>query len=129
MVKNILKYLSLAVFCFFGCLLMFNIIKDGYIPLGSFIGACIIFVVMVFLKKSLTPWRWLSVDGVNGYRITGPNGNKIFMPAIYYIHGYWTSTLHESGSNKALNCFFTESNYKIESSVRYTSCAVRPVKE
>ena len=83
-------------------------------------------------------WRWLSVDGVNGYRITGPNGNKIFMPAIYlfisdeliyYIHGYWTSTLHESGSNKALNCFFTESNYKIESSVRYTSCAVRPVKD
>lgn len=61
MVKNIFKYLSLAVFCFFGCLLMFNIIKDGYIPLGSFIGACIIFVVMVFLKKSLTPWRWLSV--------------------------------------------------------------------
>ena len=83
-------------------------------------------------------WRWLSVDGVNGYRITGPNGNKIFMPATsgspYYgqnIYGnYWTSTLHESDSNSAIRCFFNDnSSYTIAGTVRYTSCAVRPVKE
>ncbi len=26
-------------------------------------------------------WRWTNIDGVNGYQVTGPNGNSIFMPA------------------------------------------------
>lgn len=81
-------------------------------------------------------WRWLSVEGVNGYRITGPNGNKIFMPATsgspFYgenIYGnYWSSTLDESSSDNALICtFYEEHSYGIAGTVRYTSCAVRPV--
>ena len=26
-------------------------------------------------------WTWTSYNGVNGYRITGPNGSNIFLPA------------------------------------------------
>ena len=27
-------------------------------------------------------WNWTEIDGVNGYTVTGPNGNSIFLPAI-----------------------------------------------
>ena len=26
-------------------------------------------------------WEWETIDGVNGFKITGPNGNSIFLPA------------------------------------------------
>ena len=26
-------------------------------------------------------WEWTELNGVNGYRVTGPNGNSIFLPA------------------------------------------------
>ena len=26
-------------------------------------------------------WEWTTIDGMNGYKITGPNGNHIFVPA------------------------------------------------
>ena len=29
-------------------------------------------------------WRWTTLNGVNGYRATGPNGNSIFLPAAGY---------------------------------------------
>ena len=30
-------------------------------------------------------WEWTTVEGVNGFKITGPNGNSIFLPAGGYI--------------------------------------------
>lgn len=59
--KRVLRYAAIAVFTFFGCYLMFHILRDGFIPLASFIGACIVFVDLIFLKKSLSSWRWLCV--------------------------------------------------------------------
>ena len=50
-------------------------------------------------------WEWTSVNGKNGYQVTGPNGNGIFLPvagAVYgtYLPGgeldsgyYWSSSL------------------------------------
>ena len=32
-------------------------------------------------------WEWTQQDGVNGFLITGPNGNSIFLPAGGYISG------------------------------------------
>jgi hypothetical protein len=32
-------------------------------------------------------WRWASRNGVNGYLVTGPNGNHIFLPAAGYRDG------------------------------------------
>ena len=26
-------------------------------------------------------WEWTSMNGINGYKVTGPNGNSIFLPA------------------------------------------------
>lgn len=51
-------------------------------------------------------WEWAQINGVNGYKVTGPNGNSIFLPAAGFKHGvelyysgssgyYWSSTLNE----------------------------------
>jgi len=50
-------------------------------------------------------WEWTTVNGVGGWKITGPNGNSIFLPAAGFrrnteifqsgIGGYyWTATHH-----------------------------------
>ena len=41
---------------------------------------------MTHLKDSCQ-WEWNSINGVNGYIVTGKNGNKIFLPAAGYIDG------------------------------------------
>ena len=49
-------------------------------------------------------WEWTVLNDVNGYRVTGTNGNSIFLPAAGYISGkeveypgvygmYWSSTI------------------------------------
>lgn len=43
-------------------------------------------------------WSWVQIDGVSGYKVTGPNGKSIFMPLAGYYSGsevsefgsYWT---------------------------------------
>jgi hypothetical protein len=40
-------------------------------------------------------WTWTSMNGVNGYKVEGPNGNSIFLPAAGYRFG---SSLNEAGS-------------------------------
>ena len=48
-------------------------------------------------------WTWTTQNGHNGYKVTGPNGNSIFLPAAGYrggtssfdvgsFGGYWSST-------------------------------------
>lgn len=32
-------------------------------------------------------WEWTTLNGVNGYKVTGPNGNSIFLPAAGYRYG------------------------------------------
>ena len=32
-------------------------------------------------------WQWSSINGVNGYIITGTNGNKIFLPSAGFMEG------------------------------------------
>ena len=57
-------------------------------------------------------WSSISLNGVNGYMVTGPNGNSIFLPAAgsryrteVYGRGsygdYWSGTLSESNSLNA----------------------------
>lgn len=49
-------------------------------------------------------WEWKQINGINGYKVTGPSGNTIFLPAAGFKTGtylgsnnsilhYWTSTL------------------------------------
>ena len=86
-------------------------------------------------------WTWTTLNGVNGYRVTGPNGNSIFLPAAGYRHGYgtgvydqgsdgfyWSSSCYGSSSNYACSLFFGSSFYDRD---YYHDCcdglAVRPV--
>lgn len=46
--------------------------------------------------KSNCTWTWTSISGVNGYKVTGPNGNYIFLPAAGCRYG---GELSDAGSN------------------------------
>ena len=57
-------------------------------------------------------WQWTEVNGIKGQKVTGPNGNSIFLPAAGYRDGtevyrrgsygnYWSGTLYEYYSSDA----------------------------
>lgn len=46
--------------------------------------------------KSRCTWTWTTQNGVKGYKVTGPNGNCIFLPAAGYRFG---SNLYDAGSS------------------------------
>ena len=46
------------------------------------------------LRNNCT-WTWTIQNGVNGYKVTGSNGNSIFLPAAGYMN---KGTLHDAGS-------------------------------
>ena len=86
-------------------------------------------------------WTWTTENDVNGYLVTGSNGNSIFLPAAGYRYGtslyhagsfgyYWSSTPYVSRSRYAylLNLdsglYFMDYYY-----CRYNGCTVRPVSE
>lgn len=83
-------------------------------------------------------WLWTSVNGVNGYRVTGPNGNNIFLPAGGFrvdsdIEGrgsegrYWTGTLIENGYSYYL--YFDDEIQECDYSHRSYGRTIRPVKD
>ena len=82
-------------------------------------------------------WEWTSLNGVNGYKVTGPNGNSIFLPAAGYRYGtdvydrgtlgfYWSGSLN-SYSFTACYLDFSDSDYDWSSFDRYYGLSVRPV--
>ena len=85
-------------------------------------------------------WQWTSVNGVNGYRVTGPNGNSIFLPAAGYRYGtdvydrgrdgnYWSSSLDGYGSGNAFYLYFSDGFCGWYGNDRYCGRSVRPVCE
>ena len=85
-------------------------------------------------------WAWTTQNGVNGYKVTGPNGNSIFLPAAGYRYGsslyyageygvYWSSTPYEYGSNFAWYLRFDSSGQYMYDSYRGSGLSVRPVTE
>ena len=91
------------------------------------------------LRNNCT-WLWSTLNGVNGYRVTGPNGNSIFLPAAGSRYGtvvgrqgadgsYWSSSLLSSYSNIAYGLYFDGSGYVRGYSDRYLGLSVRPVSE
>ena len=63
-------------------------------------------------------WKWNTYNGVNGQMVTGPNDNKIFLPAAgyrstgLYLAGKWgyyySSTCNESGTSRVYQLYFSE---------------------
>ena len=85
-------------------------------------------------------WTWTTLNGVNGYKVTGPNGNSIFLPAAGYrygteanyrgIYGYsWSSSLNSIFSDCAYYLFFYSFSHFWGSDGRYRGQSVRPVSE
>ena len=83
-------------------------------------------------------WTWTSVNGVNGYIITGRNDNSIFLPAAGLFiakqpsnlgdYGfYWSSTPDEIDNGSAYYSNFSSGGHYINSSSRYIGKSVRPV--
>ena len=84
-------------------------------------------------------WTWTSLNGVNGYLVTGPNGNTIFLPAagehmnesIINVASngfYWSRTLESDNSDWAYYLGFTKWNVNARnSSNRIYGLSVRPV--
>ena len=47
-------------------------------------------------------WQWITINGVNGYKVIGPNGNSIFLPAAGTFNSehnecgcYWTGSFSD----------------------------------
>ena len=81
---------------------------------------------------------WTTLNGVNGYRVTGPNGNSIFLPAAGHRDGtevysrgsngyYWSSSLGSSYSDYAYYLSFNGGYYFLNYRGRYSGRTVRPV--
>ena len=90
--------------------------------------------------ESKCTWEWTTQNGKNGYKVTGPNGNSIFMPAAGYRYGsslsgvgeygyYWSSTPYESSENLAYRLYFHSSRRGIDWRSRFHGQSVRPVSE
>ena len=91
------------------------------------------------LRNNCT-WEWTSLNGVNGYCVTGPNGNSIFLPAAGCRYGtevrfqgsdggYLSSSLSNYHSYDAYNLHFGRSYYDWFYYYRYSGHSVRPVCE
>ena len=85
-------------------------------------------------------WEWITLNGNNGCKVTGPNGNSIFLPAAGWRQGadegyvgssglYWSSTPYESSTGLACSLYFREDRHFVNSAHRYDGRSVRPVLE
>lgn len=88
--------------------------------------------------KSRCTWTWTPQNGVKGYKVTGPNGNSIFLPAaggrycsgdVVYVGtygNYWSSTPLDSDA--ACYLYFDSSLVCMVFSARCLGNSVRLVK-
>lgn len=50
--------------------------------------------------RNICTWTWTTQNGVNGYKVTGHNGNSIFLPAAGYMYrGAFSCALNNAGSD------------------------------
>ena len=86
-------------------------------------------------------WAWTTQNGVKGRKVTGPNGNSIFLPAAGYrfkasldyagSYGYYWSATTYGGAydNNAYGLYFNSGGYDRSNIYRSYGLAVRPVSE
>ncbi|MCD8303827.1 MAG: hypothetical protein LUC86_03230 [Prevotellaceae bacterium] len=84
--------------------------------------------------------EWTAMGGVNGYKVTGPNGKSIFLPAsgcyksntLGFAGGcavYWTSTPYEKGTQNAYGLIIVSDGFERSDVPRYCGVSVRPVSD
>ena len=85
-------------------------------------------------------WTWTTQNGVNGYKVTGPSGANIFLPAaggrngssLYGAGNYglcWSSTPDDHDVNDAYLLYFYSSSHSMNNGLRNYGQSVRPVLE
>lgn len=96
-------------------------------------------------------WTWTTQNGVKGYKVTGPNGNSIFLPAAGFregasLHGtgeygcYWSSKPFfyrddldamwlDDQTYYAYELYFDDGEVYVNFDDRYYGLSVRPVSE
>ena len=90
--------------------------------------------------KLLCKWEWTSVNGVEGRRVTGPNGNSIFLPVTGQREGsttmytgegiYWSSSLVLNDPGDAWFFSFGEASFGRHMGLgRKMGYAIRPVTD
>lgn len=80
-------------------------------------------------------WTWISQGGRNGYFITGPNGNSIFLPSnrcgsdamsnLFFFGRYWSADVQIPESSYCL--YFDGSSYSVDHERWAIGAGVRPV--
>ena len=91
------------------------------------------------LKNECT-WTWTTQNGKNGYKVTGSNGNHIFLPAagfrsgssLYYVGSngtYWSSTPKDYDEFGAYDLGFDDGYEGVGGSFRLAGLTVRPITE
>lgn len=87
-------------------------------------------------------WTFTTLNGVDGYRVKGRNGNSIFLPSAGYVMAggrlynynedglYWSSTPDGKDSRSAINLYFSyEKEYYTDCGDRSFGYTVRPVAD
>ncbi|WP_289299889.1 hypothetical protein [Xylanibacter muris] len=85
-------------------------------------------------------WKWIKQDGKKGYRVTGPNGNSIFLPAagrrfessfkeVGVEGNYWSSTPRDSDAINVYFFLFGSDFQSVFYIYRFAGYSVRPVSE
>ena len=77
-------------------------------------------------------WTWTTQNGINGYKVTGTNGNSIFLPGTHLIDSgsyclYWSSSLYDRNSYNAYHLDFDTGYYGWNNDYRSNGLSVRPV--
>ena len=83
-------------------------------------------------------WTWTTYNNVNGWKVTGPNGNSIFLPVAGYRDGtvlydrgsygyYWSGSLDESDQGNAYGLLLYSNDRYFGNFYRERGRTVRPV--
>jgi len=89
------------------------------------------------LRENCT-WEWTSMNSINGRKVTGPNGNSIFLPAAGFSYGstpcyggydgdYWSSSLYFGGPSHAWYVHFDSDYLYGGAPERFLGQSIRPV--
>ena len=81
------------------------------------------------LKNKCT-WEWQQINGINGYLVSGTNGNSIFLPATFVNYYLWYHSSSQYNTNKVyyLDCISIGDIYiSYSKGYKYEGYSIRPV--